>query len=395
MHQKKPTYHDLEKQVKALQNSLQGKSNDELTLLLDHVPILIWYMKDEETFGAVNKAFADFFGKEVNELQGRKVSYLVDDQTTDITISTNKIVFEQKKPFKRKDWITNKNGEKRLLKISKTPKIDENGEVKFVVCTAEDITEQERTKEKLHENIEKYKLLFENSPVGILHYNEKGKITECNEALLELFETNCENVIQLDLFNIFHSPKMKKEFESTFHGKYAFYEGEFITPFGKKKLYIKADFAPIFSEKGTINGGVGIIQDISKRVNAEQKLVESEKKFRELIENINDISWLIEDKEIIYMSPAFEKLLDIDRDELYKDASLQFKAIHPDDKDKVISNLKTREFVKDKKFDIKFRIITHKGEIRWLWARSFPIYDKKGNIYRIAGIASDITSQLD
>lgn len=395
MHQEKPTYQELAKQVKELQDKLQDKKNDELTLLLDHVPILIWYMKDEETFGAVNKAFANFFGKEVNELQGRKVSYLVDDQTTDITISTNKIVFEQKKPFKRKDWITNKNGEKRLLKISKTPKIDENGNVKFVVCTAEDITEQERTKEILHENIEKYKLLFENSPVGILHYNEKGQITECNEALLELFDTNYDDIIPLDLFKIFYSPTMKKEFASTFHGKYAFYEGEFVTPFSKKKLFIKADFAPIFSDKGSINGGVGIIQDISKRMNTEQRLVESEKKFRELIENINDISWLIEDKEIIYMSPAFEKLLNIDRDELYKDASLQFKAIHPDDKGKVINTLKSREFVKNKKFNIKFRIITHNGEIRWLWARSYPIYDKNGNIYRIAGIASDITGRIE
>lgn len=388
-----PTYEELLQKVKNLENNVLRRKNDEMSLLLNNVPILIWYMTDEETFGYVNRAFSNFFGMTPEELQGKKVSHLVDNYITEVTITTNKIVFNEKRQYTRQGWLTNILGEKRLFSITKTPKLNSEGKVEFVVCTAEDITEKIKTKEALQENIEKYKSIFENSPVGILHYDNNANITDCNEALVKLFQSNYKDIIGMNFSNIIYDVKMKKEFESTLHGKYGVYNGEFITPIRQKKVYIKADFAPIFSDKGYIIGGIGIIQDISKRVAAESNLIESEKKYRELVENINDLSWLIEGSQFIYVSPMFERLLDIDNSDLIGNSILkQFNSVHPDDKEILLGAIKSPEFIKNKTFDIKFRVLTKEGNVRKLWARSYPIYNEKGEIYRIAGIASDITT---
>ena len=390
-----PTYEELLQKVQVLEGYVLKRKNDEMSLLLDNVPIMIWYMSDEETFGSVNKPFADFFGKTVDELKGKKVSYLVDNYTTEITISTNKIVFDEKRKYNRQGWLKNADGEKRLVSIIKTPKISSDGKVEFVVCTGEDITEKIKTKEALQENIEKYKSIFENSPVGILHYDNDAYITDCNEALVNIFNSKYKDIIGLNFADISYDPMMKKEFESTLHGKYASYTGEFITPLRNNKVYIKAEFAPLFSEQGYITGGIGIIQDISQQINIEKNLLDSERKYRELIENINDLSWLIEDSHFIYVNPMFEKLLNLSASDLNNNLAYQFRSIHPDDKEILLNALRGEEFKESKSFNIKFRIITNQGEVRWLWARSFPIYNDKGEIYRIAGVATDITEDKE
>lgn len=370
------------------------KSVEELSLLLNSVPVLIWAMTDEQTFGSVNKAFADFFGKQADELIGKNVSYLVDDYVTDITISTNKIVFQEKKPYYRQGWVTNYKGEKRFLAISKTPIFDEKGNVGLIICNAEDITEKENAKKALHENTEIYRLIFENSPIGILHYDKAGNITACNDSLVQIFQSSSDTVLSLNLFDIIYVPQMRKEFESTLHGKYAHYEGEFTTPISKVAIIIEADFAPIFSQEGVIIGGIGIIQNLSDKRKASFELMINERKYRELLESINDLSWLVEGKRFLYVNNFFKKYLKISTEDLNNDTSLQFKSIHPDDIHAFKQSILNKDFVKNKRLNVKFRIIKDDGSVRWLWVRSYPIFNESGEVYRIAGIATDITDEF-
>ena len=44
-------------------------------------------------------------------------------------------------------------------------------------------------------------------------------------------------------------------------------------------------------------------------------------------------------------------------------------------------------------YDVEYRIIRPDGVIRWIWDRAFPIRDETGQVYRIAGIAEDITER--
>ncbi len=67
------------------------------------------------------------------------------------------------------------------------------------------------------------------------------------------------------------------------------------------------------------------------------------------------------------------------------------EAIHSEDRDRVLEAALTKQVSGD--YDEKYRIVRPDGSIRWIRDRAFPVSDEAGSVYRIAGIAEDITGQ--
>ncbi|MBN2763230.1 MAG: PAS domain-containing protein, partial [Bacteroidales bacterium] len=126
-----------------------------------------------------------------------------------------------------------------------------------------------------------------------------------------------------------------------------------------------------------------------------EKLKISEEKFKQLADNIEDTFWLWEKSRLIYLSPTFEKIFDIKLADAMLDTKVITAVIHPEDRPKV--NIFSEEVILESEGSLtnQFRIIKHDGSIRWIWSRIFPVYNKNGQIYRIAGVASDITQQKE
>lgn len=121
----------------------------------------------------------------------------------------------------------------------------------------------------------------------------------------------------------------------------------------------------------------------------QQALSESEERFRQLAENIRDVFFLIDARHqsLLYVSPAFEEIWGASCDSLYTNPSAWSDAIHPDDKELISHALAERS----QSLDLQYRILRRDGTLRWIHDRTFPILDASGNLYRIAGVASDIT----
>ncbi|MEA3458259.1 MAG: PAS domain-containing protein, partial [Candidatus Thermoplasmatota archaeon] len=139
---------------------LEREKSEEQTLLLDNIETHIWYLTDIETYGTVNKAHADFLGIEKKDLEDRSLYDLFNREEAEICIAGNREVFEKKKQIRGEEWIKNSKGEARLLSITRTPKVGDNGNVEYVVCTGEDITEHKRSDDELKKKVdelERYK----------------------------------------------------------------------------------------------------------------------------------------------------------------------------------------------------------------------------------------------
>ncbi|MEA2417057.1 MAG: hypothetical protein QOI58_3714 [Thermoanaerobaculia bacterium] len=121
-------------------------------------------------------------------------------------------------------------------------------------------------------------------------------------------------------------------------------------------------------------------------------LGESEQRFRQIAENTHEVFWLfsLDSGKTIYVSPAYEALWGVPRESLYHDARSFLAAIHPEDRAGVIEAI---ERDREHGFEIDYRILRPDGSIRWIWDRGFPIKDEKGRVYRLAGIAEDITDR--
>lgn len=117
---------------------------------------------------------------------------------------------------------------------------------------------------------------------------------------------------------------------------------------------------------------------------------ESLESIAQIIENSNLVFWVCtpDVNEYYYMSPYYEKLWCKTRASLYQEPHSFLEAVHPDDLERVTSTT-----VGNKAYDIneEYRIICPDGSVRWVRDRTFPIQDKNGNVYRMVGIAEDIT----
>ena len=132
-------------------------------------------------------------------------------------------------------------------------------------------------------------------------------------------------------------------------------------------------------------------QEHSERLRAEQLLRASEERFRQVVENIREVFWLTDpEKNVIhYVSPGYEKIWGRPCDDLYQSPGAWLEAIHADDRPRIIEAVLTKQSKGD--YDEVYRVIRPDGEMRWIHDRAFPLRDASGQVYRVAGIAEDIT----
>ena len=125
----------------------------------------------------------------------------------------------------------------------------------------------------------------------------------------------------------------------------------------------------------------------------ETSLWESEERFRQMADNIQEIFWMIDadTRRTLYVNPAYEAITGRSREALQEDPLSYEEILHPDDRVQVLLHLDEATQTGD--FDERFRIVLPSGASRWVWVRGFPVRDGKGRIRRLVGTALDITIQ--
>ncbi|MFP4285900.1 MAG: PAS domain S-box protein [Desulfovermiculus sp.] len=144
---------------------LLRRKNEEQAVLLDCIPTQLWYLQDTDTYGAVNQAHADFGGLSKKNMQFTPLDQVLTQEEARICRQSNLHVYKTRKPCKSEEWMHNAQGEQRLLSITKTPKLDWDGNVEFVVCSATDITEQREAELALQQREQWLQHILSVSPV--------------------------------------------------------------------------------------------------------------------------------------------------------------------------------------------------------------------------------------
>lgn len=184
------------------------------------------------------------------------------------------------------DFLPFVNPEEGLLYQSGVlyPLFDSSGEYDGMVGTVEDITERKKAEEALLAAEEKYRLIFENSPLGIFHFDEKGTITHCNERFLRIVGTTRDKLIGFNMVTSVEDDKMATAVRAVLSRKLGHYEGEYRSVISGKVTSIKADYSPNISHDGSLLGGIGIFEDITERKKAEDGLKLDESRLQALLE---------------------------------------------------------------------------------------------------------------
>lgn len=101
-----------------------------------------------------------------------------------------------------------------------------------------------------------------------------------------------------------------------------------------------------------------------------------------------------ENHDIIYVNDAYERLWGRSKQSLKDNPASYIEAVHPEDREMVIG-LYMKFLQGNIEYEKDFRIIRADGEVRWMFAKTFAIFNDQGEVYRIAGIAEDITDRKE
>lgn len=217
------------------------------------------------------------FGYQAEEFTSGKLLYSDIVYPEDLGALTADVSdFEQRGQiyFTREYRIVTRSGNLRWVTERSMLARDEKGGPSYYQGIIIDITDIKEANYALKESEKKYRLIFENSPLGIFNFDKDGTVTHCNDKIAEILGIPKEKIIGFNMNLSLRDEKMKAAFNEVLLLRQGHFEGEYRSEGDGKTAFIKVDYSPNISDDGTLLGGVGIVEDIGERKIAEEKLRE-------------------------------------------------------------------------------------------------------------------------
>lgn len=215
------------------------------------------------------------FGYQAEEFTSGKLLYSDIVYPEDLSgLNADVSDFEQERQiyFTKEYRIVTSLGEIRWVTERSMLARDEKGGPSYYQGIIIDITHIKEVESALKESEKKYRMIFENSPLGIFDFDKDGIVTHCNDKIAEILGIPKERIIGFNMNRSLKDEKMKTAFREVLSLRLGHFEGEYTAEGNGKKAFIKVDYSPNVSDDGTLLGGVGIVEDIGERKIAEEKL---------------------------------------------------------------------------------------------------------------------------
>ncbi|MFO8058613.1 MAG: PAS domain S-box protein, partial [bacterium] len=275
--------------------------------------------------------------------------------------------------------------------------VRENGKIKKLQGTFQNITEKKRADEELIASEARYRRLFEAARDGILMLDpDSGHIVDVNPFLVELLGYSREEFLGRELWEIgfFKDIKeSKRGFEKLQDEGYIRYENLPLQT--KDGRHIDVEFISniyMVEDKNIIQC---IIRDITDKKRTEDALKESEHRLRALMNNLPGIAYRCRNRPdwpMEFLSQGSKKLTGYEPEELINGELNYYHIIHPDDRDKVWEAVQ-KGVRRDRPYQIEYRIRTKAGEELWVWEQGQAVSRTSENEEILEGIIVDISEQ--
>ena len=117
---------------------------------------------------------------------------------------------------------------------------------------------------------ERYRHIFSNAPLGILHYDATGTIVDCNEAFINLLGSSRDLLIGMQMLVTLKDQKILSAINDSLADGEGYYEGDYASVTSNTTTPVRAFFKAIKSSEEKIVGGVGVVEDFSEKKQSEQ-----------------------------------------------------------------------------------------------------------------------------
>ncbi len=152
--------------------------------------------------------------------------------------------------------------------------------------------------------------------------------------------------------------------------------------------------APVRSPEGAVTHFLATQEDVTDRKRAEQELRDRDERFRQLAENIREVFFVVDVglTETLYINPAYETIWGRTCQSVYEDPRSFIAPIPEEDRAGLFASFGALREGKQPG-ESEFRVVRPDGEIRWVRSHAVAVRDERGEVYRICGVAQDVTER--
>lgn len=361
--------------------------------ILENMPDCVLVMDNKGLITYCNKEVTRLFGYTADEAVGNMVSLFAPDLnvshlTQSLSIENGSALISQWRG-KRKDgtllWI-----DMKTTAIQNT-----KGSPMGFICVLQDITRRKHIEEALHESEERFRLMADTAPVMIWMSDITGSCTYFNKGWLDFTQRTIEQEYGNGWLESVHPDDTERCFTvyTTHFDKREPFRMEYrLRRFDGRYRWILDHGVPRFTPSGISAGYIGSCIDITELKEAEEKLRQSEERYRLVVENTSDLILLCDAQGTkVYVSPSFKSVLGYTTDEVLQMPDLTF--IHPDDL--LLAQTLMADVAKGKVRQAIYRY--HHKDGQWLIfeTRGAPIFDQEGQPSLLVFTAHDITERVE
>jgi PAS domain S-box-containing protein len=369
------------------------KSEDRYRRLVETTDTGYVIINDKGVVLDANPEYARLSGHEkLDEILGRSVVEWTAEEEKETNVQA--VAACMKTGFIRNFEITyvDRSGKRTYVEINATV-METEGEQK-ILTLCRDITQRKQVMEALRQSEERYRLLHESAPVGILLINRSGEILEVNSAGIQILgspSAQATKGINLLTFPLLITAGISDAFRRCIEtGKVIFGEYPYVTKWGKS-LHVQLRFVPIFDDHDQVNLVHAIAENISERKQAEVALRLRESYLSAIIENQPGLLWLKDrDGRFLAVNTTFSNSCGVNNPESLVGKTdfdvwpHELAARYVADDDRVMRSGKPCMVEEP---------ISDKGEVRWFETFKAPITDNQGTVIGTTGYSRDITER--
>jgi len=302
---------------KSSEEKLQYES-DLLRNLMNNIPDTIYFKDKESRFIRINEAQKKVLGlKNKEEATGKTdFDYFTKTHASAALIDEQNIIRTGKPLIGKLEHIRLSDGTYRWVSATKVPLVVEDGSIKGIVGISRDVSELKKLEEEIRESEEKYRFLFEHSPIGFFIYDTKACITKCNQRFVEILQSSYEKLMGLNMRQL-NDKSILETIEKALTGKEAAFEGWYKASTSAAVIYATIKTTPLYDANKNVIGGMGLVDEITEQKKAELEIQKSENHFRSIWENSFDGMRVIDENGIIRsVNKAFCDIVKKTKDEL-------------------------------------------------------------------------------
>ena len=122
---------------------------------------------------------------------------------------------------------------------------------------------------QLRESESRYRSIFQHSPLGVLHFNEQGQITDCNSKLLDILDVERSKLLGYRMLDRSADRGVAQAVRDALEKGTGYYEGTYQLPKASVGTPLRAFFNGVHSASNQMVGGVAIIEDFTERKRSE------------------------------------------------------------------------------------------------------------------------------